>query len=89
MWKLKRKDGPLDLYFNSQALAQERLEGYRLHVEQAREEIEVLQVRTLSLGNMRRIGRYCALLRWVVFSVRMNEICGGFLASSLPQKNIR
>ena len=29
-----------------QALAQERLGGYRLHVEQAREEIEALQVRT-------------------------------------------
>lgn len=27
-----------------QAVAQERLEGYRLHVEQAREEIEALQV---------------------------------------------
>lgn len=32
---------------NAQALAQERLEGYRLHVEQAREEIEILQVRTI------------------------------------------
>lgn len=31
------------------ALAQERLEGYRLHVEQAREEIEAVQVRTLQL----------------------------------------
>lgn len=30
-----------------QALAQERLEGYRLHVEQAREEIEALQVSPL------------------------------------------
>ncbi len=40
----KRNNRPLNLHFNSQALAQERLEGYRLHVEQAREEIEALQV---------------------------------------------
>ena len=30
-----------------QAMAQERLGGYRLHVEQAREEIEALQVSKL------------------------------------------
>lgn len=39
--------GFLYVFFKTQALAQERLEGYRLHVEQAREEIEALQVSPL------------------------------------------
>ena len=45
-----------------QALAQERLEGYRLHVEQARDEIEALQVNVAIVLEgivfiARRIGR--------------------------------
>lgn len=39
-----------------QALAQERLGGYRLHVEQAREEIEALQA---SIGRI--YSRVCAV----------------------------
>lgn len=44
-----RNTPPGFLYFlvKLQALAQERLESYRLHVEQAREEIEALQVSPL------------------------------------------
>ncbi|CAM9147521.1 unnamed protein product, partial [Ectocarpus sp. 13 AM-2016] len=40
---MEKLDKALGDLFEKKALAQERLEGYRLHVEQAREEIETLQ----------------------------------------------
>ncbi|CBJ28164.1 conserved unknown protein [Ectocarpus siliculosus] len=40
---MEKLDKALGELFEKKALAQERLEGYRLHVEQAREEIETLQ----------------------------------------------